>query len=50
LFIKLCNPIRLKLMDFFYEVSPESLYGIGGSRQGKNIPAGVGGETVFTIS
>jgi len=50
LFIKLCNPRRFKLMDFFYEVSPESLYGIGGSRQGRNIPAGVGGETLFTIS
>ncbi len=33
LFIKLCNPLRLKLIDFFYEVSPESLFGIGGSKQ-----------------
>ena len=32
LFIKLCNPVRLKLMEFLYEVSPESLRrGIGSS-------------------
>jgi IS605 OrfB family transposase len=33
LFIKLCNPIKLKLMDFFYKVSPKSLLGIGSSKQ-----------------
>ncbi len=33
LFTKLCNPIKLKLMDFFYKVSPESL-GIRSSKQG----------------
>jgi IS605 OrfB family transposase len=37
LFVKLCNPVKLKLMDFFYKVSPKSLFGIGGSKQG---PAG----------
>ncbi len=25
LFIKLCNPVRLKLVEFIYKVSPESL-------------------------
>ena len=44
LFAKLCNPRRFKLMEFFYEVSPESLtIRIGGSRQ-VLLPAGVGGE------
>ncbi len=34
LFTKLCNPIKLKLMDFFYKVSPKSLLiEIGSSRQ-----------------
>ncbi|MGC8767369.1 MAG: RNA-guided endonuclease InsQ/TnpB family protein [Brevinematia bacterium] len=32
LFVKLCNPIKLKLIDLLYKVSPESLW-IGGSRQ-----------------
>ncbi len=32
LFVKLCNPIRLKLINLLYKVSPESLW-IGGSRQ-----------------
>lgn len=51
LFIKLCNPKRFKLMEFFYEVSTESLVmGIGGSRREKEAPAGVDGERVFTIS
>jgi len=49
LFIKLCNPRRFKLMDFFYEVSPESLYGIWGSMRERSSPAGVGGEN-FTVS
>ncbi len=31
LFIKLCNPVRLKLMELFFKVTPESLLGIGGS-------------------
>jgi len=32
LFVKLCNPVRLKLIDFLYKVSPESLRrGIGSS-------------------
>ncbi|QWK20663.1 MAG: IS200/IS605 family accessory protein TnpB-related protein [Hydrogenobacter thermophilus] len=31
-FVKLCNPVRLKLTDFFYKVSPKSLW-IGGSRR-----------------
>ncbi|WP_340690100.1 transposase [Hydrogenobacter thermophilus] len=39
LFIKLCNPLRLKLIDFFYKVSSESLW-IGGSRQGISVLAG----------
>jgi len=39
---------KLTLLNL--KVSPKSLYGIGGSKQGKNIPAGVGGETGFTIS
>ncbi len=39
LFVKLCNPVKLKLIDFFYKVSPESLLGIGGSKQGL-CPAG----------
>ncbi|RUM31677.1 MAG: hypothetical protein DSY32_00905 [Aquifex sp.] len=39
-----------KLTFLNLNVSPESLYGIGGSRQGKNIPAGVGGETGFAVS
>ncbi len=33
LFTKLCNPFKLKLVDFFYKVSPESL-GIRSSKQG----------------
>jgi IS605 OrfB family transposase len=33
LFTKLCNPIKLKLIDFLYKVSPESLLGIGSSKQ-----------------
>ncbi len=32
LFVKLCNPDRLKLVEFFYKVSPKSL-GIGGSKK-----------------
>ena len=47
LFVKLCNPRRFKLMEFFYKVSPESLKGIGGSKQDKD-PAGVDGERVFS--
>jgi len=44
LFVKLCNPRRFKLMEFFYKVSPESLtIGIGGSRQ-VLLPAGMNGE------
>ncbi|MCS7284282.1 MAG: transposase, partial [Hydrogenobacter thermophilus] len=31
-FVKLCNPVRLKLIDFFYKVSPKSLW-IGGSKR-----------------
>jgi len=31
LFIKLCNPVKYKLIDFLYKVSPESLIGIGSS-------------------
>ena len=31
LFIKLCNPVRFKLMELFFKVTPESLLGIGGS-------------------
>ncbi|MGB9873652.1 MAG: RNA-guided endonuclease InsQ/TnpB family protein, partial [Hydrogenobacter sp.] len=38
LFVKLCNPVRLKLIEFFYKVSPKSLW-IGGSRQ-EHSPAG----------
>ena len=49
LFVKLANPRRFKLKEFFYEVSPKFLKGIGGSRQGKD-PAGVDGERVFAIS
>ena len=49
MFIKLCNPRRLKLMELFYEVSTESLLGIGGSRWEGNLPAGVDGERVFAI-
>ncbi len=39
LFVKLCNPLKLKLMDFFYKVSPKSLW-IGDSKQGVLLPAG----------
>jgi len=50
LFIKLCNPRRFKLMEFFYEISTESLkIGIGGSKRERSSPAGVGGEN-FTVS
>ena len=49
LFVKLCNPRRFKLMEFFYKVSPKSLKGIGSSRQGLD-PAGVDGERVFAIN
>ena len=32
LFIKLCNPVKLKLIDFLYKVSPDSFKrGIGSS-------------------
>ncbi|WP_245596344.1 RNA-guided endonuclease InsQ/TnpB family protein [Sulfurihydrogenibium subterraneum] len=31
-FVKLCNPVRLKLIDFFYKVSSESMW-IGGSKR-----------------
>jgi len=31
LFIKLCNPVKYKLIDFLYKVSPESLIGIRSS-------------------
>ena len=37
LFIKLCNPVRLKLMDLFFKVTPESLLGIGGSSCGLSL-------------
>nr|WP_281347189.1 IS200/IS605 family accessory protein TnpB-related protein [Thermosulfurimonas marina] len=41
LFIKLCNPVRFKLVDFLYlQVSSESLYGIGGSRREVLAPVG----------
>ena len=33
-FVKLCNPVRLKLMDLFFKVTPESLLWIGGSNSG----------------
>ena len=46
-FIKLCNPKKFKLMEFFYKVSPESLEWIGGSRQALEL-AGVDGERVFS--
>jgi len=49
LFVKLANPRRFKLMEFFYEVSPESLKGIGGSKQALEL-AGVDGERVFAIN
>ena len=49
LFVKLANPRKFKLMEFFYEVSSESLIGIGGSRQALEL-AGVGGERVFAIN
>jgi len=49
LFVKLANPRKFKLMEFFYEVSPEFLKGIGGSRQALEL-AGVGGERVFAIN
>ncbi len=31
LFVKLCNPVRLELVELIYQVSPEFLLGIGGS-------------------
>jgi IS605 OrfB family transposase len=46
LFVKLCNPMRLKLMDLFFKVTSESLLGIGGSRQGILVPAGLSLGTV----
>jgi len=39
---------KLTLLNL--KVSPESLYGIGGSKRGISSPAGVGGETDFVIS
>jgi len=43
LFVKLCNPVRLKLMDLFFKVTSESLLlgGIGGSRREILSPAGL---------
>ncbi len=38
-FIKLCNPVRFKLMDLFFKVTPESLLGIGGSNVGLSLRA-----------
>jgi len=38
-----------KLTFLNLKVSPESLYGIGGSRRERSSPAGVGGEN-FTVS
>ncbi|RTZ70539.1 MAG: hypothetical protein DSZ30_00605, partial [Aquificaceae bacterium] len=49
LFVKLCNPRRFKLMEFFYKVSPESVKWIGGSRHALE-RAGMNGERVFTIT
>jgi len=50
LFVKLCNPRRFKLMEFFYKIFPESLaIGIGGSKRDKD-PAGVDGERNFFIN
>jgi len=37
LFVKLCNPVRLKLMDLFFKVTSESFLGIGGSRHGLSL-------------
>ena len=37
LFVKLCNPVRLKLMDLFSKVTPKSLLGIGGSNNGLSL-------------
>ncbi len=39
LLVKLCNPVKLKLIDFFYKVSPESLW-IGSSEQKLLVSAG----------
>ena len=36
-FIKLCNPVRFKLMELFFKVTPESLLGIGGSSNGLSL-------------
>jgi len=49
LFVKLANPRRFKLIEFFYKVSSESLLGIGGSRQAIEL-AGVDGGRVFAFS
>ncbi|WP_304091644.1 hypothetical protein [Hydrogenobacter thermophilus] len=38
-FVKLCNPVRLKLIELLYKVSPESLR-IGSSRGRVLVPAG----------
>ncbi len=46
LFIKLCNPVRLKLMDLFFKVTPESLLGIGGSSEGHLCPSGLSPRAV----
>lgn len=47
LFIKLCNPARLKLMELFFKVTSKSLQivGIGGSRQEIITPAGLSPRT-----
>jgi len=47
LFIKLCNPIRIKLMDLFFKVIPESLLigEIGDSMREITSPAGLSLET-----
>ncbi len=47
-FVKLCNPVKLKLIDFLYKVSSESLR-IGGSRQGISVPAGWMEKIGFSI-
>ncbi|RTZ61366.1 MAG: transposase [Gammaproteobacteria bacterium] len=49
LFVKLCNPRRFKLMEFFYKVSPESVKWIGGSRHALE-RARMNGERAFTIA
>lgn len=48
LFIKLCNPLRLKLKDLIFKVTPESLLGIGSSKERQLSLSGLNPGTVLS--